>query len=39
MAKAKSILEEIKGHLMTGISYILPLIIGASIELLLFQNF
>ena len=31
MAKAKSILEEIKGHLMTGISYILPLIIGASI--------
>lgn len=27
----KSLLSELKGHLMTGISYILPLIIGASI--------
>ena len=31
MSKKKSILSEIKGHLMTGISYILPLIIGASL--------
>ncbi len=31
MSKKKSFLSEIKGHLMTGISYILPLIIGASL--------
>lgn len=31
MSKGKSLLEEIKGHLMTGISYILPLIIGSSL--------
>lgn len=31
MSKGKSLLSEIKGHLMTGISYVLPLIIGASL--------
>lgn len=31
MSNKKSLLSEIKGHLMTGISYILPLIIGASL--------
>lgn len=29
--KNKSLLSELKGHLMTGISYILPLIIGSSL--------
>lgn len=31
MSKGKSLLSDIKGHLMTGISYILPLIIGSSL--------
>lgn len=31
MKKGKSILTEFKGHLMTGISYMLPLIIGSSL--------
>lgn len=31
MSKGKSLLSELKGHLMTGISYVLPLIIGASL--------
>ena len=31
MKKSNSLLQELKGHLMTGISYMLPLIIGASL--------
>lgn len=31
MKKTNSVLNQIKGHLMTGISYMLPLIIGASL--------
>lgn len=31
MSNKKSILSEVKSHLMTGISYILPLIIGSSL--------
>ncbi|PRR80942.1 PTS fructose transporter subunit IIC [Clostridium vincentii] len=31
MKKSNSFLKELKGHLMTGISYMLPLIIGASL--------
>lgn len=31
MSNKKSLLSEIKSHLMTGISYILPLVIGASL--------
>lgn len=29
--KNKSLLSELKGHLMTGISYMLPLVIGSSL--------